>query len=654
MLITATKYLPYFFLFPLLTTFGLNLNGQIPNDYGYIKYKEEFPKESVLFLDVSIVDEYTIKEGALNIRRKKREEILYLDKQAFSLSERSVFFDLFTSIDQIEATCFYPQNGKYKKERVKEFIDKQSIPDDYSFYDDSKKKEFNFQNLREGAVTVLEYELSFNDPHLIYGKTFTNGLFHENDSYTIKVHKDIDLGYETFNMDESEILFDEKQKGDYKILSWKREKAGNKRTYGSDEAELYYLPQIIPYIKTYKSEGEEVPIFRNLDDLYNWYTSLVKKVKPIKNEKLKALGDSLTRDADSDIEKVKRIYYWVQDQLKYIAFGDGYGGFVPRDPDLIYDRRFGDCKDMSCLTINLLNELEIPSFYSWVGTRSIPYNYSQIASPQVDNHMIATYIDDKGQIYYLDATDPNLEFGRPSYAIQGKELLIGLNENEYLLDTIPFIDAQFSSEFDTAFLHIEENVLIGKGSILLSGYLAEDVYAYFEKNKEIELFKKFKRLYPKGSNKFNGKKVDYYQPSQSKDSLRIVYEFEVDSYVNSIEDQLYLNLNLTKHLKDLKIEERTNVPVLMDYKYHLEKDFFLELPKEYVVDFLPENSHYESAYFSYSLNYKKLDDKIHYQFRCDRKAVYLSPEEITQWNEALAHLSDRIDETIKLKKTPTE
>ncbi|RZK99397.1 MAG: hypothetical protein EOO89_31150, partial [Pedobacter sp.] len=113
---------------------------------------------------------------------------------------------------------------------------------------------------------------------------------------------------------------------------------------------------------------------------------------------LKSIVDSIITGVTTTKEKTKRIYNWVQDHVKYVAFEDGYGGFIPRDANLVCDRRFGDCKDMANLLVKMLNMAGVSAHHTWIGTRDIPYSYNQIPTTNVDNHMIAVF-NDNGNVY---------------------------------------------------------------------------------------------------------------------------------------------------------------------------------------------------------------------------------------------------------------
>ena len=628
--------------------------AQIPNDFGYHDYKERFPKESFVFLDINIEDVFDIKNGSLEIYSDSEEQLLCLNYNAIGLKNRSIGYDQFSELENIEAYCYYPSNGKYKKEKVKEFVDEAVISNGISFYDDSKEKKFQYENFGEGMVTFQKYRRVIKDPHLLFTRSFSSGLFIKKEVYTIKVHQDVEIGFHEFHIDREKIKYKSWKEGDYVYHSWISQDAEKSVIYGDEYYDLYYEPHVIPYVKSYKIDGKTTNVFRNLDDLYAWYYSLLEQVQAPKEGSLKQLADSITAGADSELEKVKKVYYWVQDRIKYIAFGDGYGGFVPRDPDLIYERRYGDCKDMTCLTVNLLDQLDIKAYFTWVGTRKIPYSYSEVADPSVDNHMIATYIADNEKKYFLDATNPNLEFGRPSSFIQGKEVLISKGKTEYELDSVPILNPKENSEVDSTFLRIEEKKVVGNGKFIFTGYLAEDFFRTVKDIPKDELIKHFNSSLTKGSNKFSSSNVDFFRPSDSKDSLQINYDFEIDSYVNSIGDNLYLNLNLTKQLKDFEFDKKQNVPIVLDYKNYLEKVFYLEIPDNYMVEYLPEDFELENKFLKVSIQYAKEKESIKYNLKFEQKIIFLTVDDVPKWNEVIKKLSQNLDESIKFKKIDNE
>lgn len=636
----------------VLLIFGLVPNllwAQIPNDYGYQDYKERLPKESFVQIDLVNTDVFDLGKDGLKFSYYFDQKILCLNKQAVGLKKRSVGYDNFFPIADIEATLYYPYKGRYKKEKVKDFEDQAVIKNQISFYDNYREKQFSFENIREGSVIELKVERNVTDEHLLSPRTFSRSIFIENEVYRAKVHKDIDMGFYELNLDSSDVIKKVYEEGDYRIYEWSLRDADIKSYYGQADYEEHYMPQIIPFLKSVKIEGVEKPYFKDLDGLYRWYSSLISKVNTSNDSNIKALAAEITEGIEEQDEKVRAIYRWVQENIKYIAFGDGYGGFIPRDPDVIYDRKFGDCKDMSCLTVNLLRAEGIEAYFSWVGTNSIALNYSDLPSPAVDNHMIVTYYNKNDSLFYLDATDPNLKFGRPSYAIQGREVLIALDKDNYRLDTAAIIPPSVNVAYEEIHLALQNDSLTGEGVSWFSGYFAEDLHANYLANSEEDRKADFVNgVVAKGSNKFRLGEYEYQWDDESRDTVRVIYDFTIEDYINEVGENLYVNLNLSKELNQLKIQENQNTTYFMDYLYQVKNIFELKLGNKYQLNYLPENLEHASDMLSYKITYKEIEDRIRYDLDLEVKVIEVPRDRIVEWNKEVSKLISELNRTVKL------
>src|SRR6185437_11119848 len=132
--------------------------------------------------------------------------------------------------------------------------------------------------------------------------------------------------------------------------------------------------------------------------------------------------------------KIEAIFYWVQDNIRYIAFENGLAGFRPEACQRVYSYKYGDCKGMA----NLLKEMLVLAGYdarlTWLGTRHIAYDYST-PSIAVDNHMICTVVL-KGKYYFLDPTETFISFGDIAHRIQGRQVIIE-NGDSFIMEKTP-------------------------------------------------------------------------------------------------------------------------------------------------------------------------------------------------------------------------
>lgn len=104
------------------------------------------------------------------------------------------------------------------------------------------------------------------------------------------------------------------------------------------------------------------------------------------------------------LEQATLALRFVQDEVRYQGFfEEGSGAFIPTDPWVTFQRRYGDCKDKSFLLLSLLNQLGIESVPVLVHTQLGKNLPDLLPSPFVFNHVILK-IGINGKWYWVDPT----------------------------------------------------------------------------------------------------------------------------------------------------------------------------------------------------------------------------------------------------------
>lgn len=132
------------------------------------------------------------------------------------------------------------------------------------------------------------------------------------------------------------------------------------------------------------------------------------------------LATELTSGANDTQEKVRRLYSWVSQNIRYIAIYAGAGGFVPHDTQSILDNRYGDCKDHVVLLEALLESVGIassPALINLGNSHRLPT--LPIMSPF--NHVI-TYVPSLN--LFLDSTAQFAPLGTLPDAAMDKPVLL--------------------------------------------------------------------------------------------------------------------------------------------------------------------------------------------------------------------------------------
>lgn len=195
-----------------------------------------------------------------------------------------------------------------------------------------------------------------------------------------------------------------------------------------------FMPHMLVFLKSYTlpKKSQQV-VFKTHDDVYKWCKKLVDEVKNDDPE-LKTVAKELAGSETDSLKIMQKVFYWVQDHVRYIAFEDGIMGYKPMDSKKVYNMLYGDCKGMANFTKTLLKNLGFDARLTWIGTTDIPYN-NDLPCLSVYNHMIcAVFLN--GKKYYLDATEDFIALDDYAERIQGRPVMIE-NGNSYITETIP-------------------------------------------------------------------------------------------------------------------------------------------------------------------------------------------------------------------------
>lgn len=635
------------FIIFILSSFFL-AHAQHSEEFNALKVK--YPESSFIRLVDEINISITLKNDELEIKQHYIEEDLYLDESATYNSKRALDFSAFFELESVEATSFRYTNGKYKSFKVEDFVEKDEMGE--SFHDDTKSLNFIYSNLDEGGKTKLEYTEIVKNPRFLSPLYFGNFYPIKNKKVTLVADKEINFRFKEFNTEGYSIAFKKEEKRNSNIYTWEIKDVDEIKYESSVPTYKKVLPHIVPIITSYKNKNNEVKVLNDVADLYNWYYSMVKDVNQQPTDTaLVSLVNDITKDSKTDLEKVRAIYYWTQQNIKYIAFEYALGGFIPREANDVFNKKYGDCKDNSSILFEMLKIAGLKGNLTWIGTRKIPYTYTELPTPMVDNHMILSYTEGN-KTYFLDATGRYLALEMPSSFIQGKEALIGDGEGKFRIETVPVMSPQTNSYKESSQLSIKDNQLIGKGETTLSGYYKIDFYNQLEsKNSEKELKTYYTVKLRKGSNKFL---IDNFQETNKysyDDDFKINYEFNISDYSQQLGDEIYVNLNLNRDISYYKTEDDRENEVEVKYKSDYIFENTLEVPENYSVDYLPENYELNNDYFKCKISYKQENNTIIYTHQLTMDYLTLTPEDQKVVNDAIKKVEKQYKETVVFKKS---
>lgn len=629
------------FLFAAITAFSQN------EDF-YAGLRKKYSSENAVYVSRKEDAVIKIENNVPVIYSSTYEELLLLTDKTADYMDREVFWVDFSSIKDLDARSLIPDGDKYKTLKVKNFIRTNEISEG-EFYDDERAYKFTYPGLTDGAREILSYTEKITDPHLFgrfFFKSFTPA---EEVEYSVTVPAGVKIRFKLFNVKDSDVKFSIKQDGKNSIYSWTLHNAGKLKEDDNAPNVSYFAPHVVILLDSYMVNGVEKKVMSDTTALYEWFYSMVKDVNTTISPEQKKVVDSITAGAASNVEKVKRIFYWVQDNITYIAYEDSLGGFIPREAALVCSRRFGDCKDMASTLVDMIRAAGLQAYQTWIGTRDIAYSFREIPSPMSANHMICTYIEG-GRAYFLDATGKDAQFNFFTSMIQGKEALVGMGEGKFQILKVPIMDTDKSECIDSTELTFNNTEIYGNGCLTAKGYekiiTGERLLNYENKEKKDLLID----LLGKGNNTFRVDSSSFENLTDKDKDLRIHYKFEIGNYTQKDDNNIYINMQLTKiHRNDL-IQLDREAPREFEFKRINRNVNILQIPLGYRVSSLPVNTSFTDAMFGFKINYRMEGNTIISETDVYINTLMLYPRDFDQWNKMIHQLSKAYNEVVTLTK----
>ena len=141
--------------------------------------------------------------------------------------------------------------------------------------------------------------------------------------------------------------------------------------------------------------------FSGWDDVVAWAIGLFQRQSELSED----LGEVIAklRERPTDEDRIVGALEFVQSEIRYFSVSMGESSHRPTQPDLVVQRRYGDCKDKSLLLMTLLEALAIQSkpVLLRIGVRR---GFDQaLPSPEHFNHAIVQ-VTVNGKVFYLDPT----------------------------------------------------------------------------------------------------------------------------------------------------------------------------------------------------------------------------------------------------------
>jgi transglutaminase-like putative cysteine protease len=514
------------------------------------------------------------------------------------------------------------------------------------FYSDAKVCNYKFKFLYEGTEISFTSKTKYTDPKYLTKVFFHDDLPVQKREIAFTIPKTVSVDLIERNFEGYDITKSVSETGSVKTYKYSINNLKAMQPETNSLGFLYYYPHILVITKEYMTNSGKQKGIASVADLYKWYSTLVKDVKNDSksfDEEVKRL----TAAAKTQEEKIKAIYYWVQDNIKYIAFEDGIAGFKPEAAQNVYNNRYGDCKGMANLTKAMLKSAGFDARLTWIGTNRIPYTY-EVPTLAVDNHMICT-LSMPGQFYILDPTEKFIALGKNAERIQGKEMLIEDGES-YIIRKVPVSDYNANLFSRTETVTLDGKTLKGEGEVNFNGESKTQILNLSSYAK-IEDKKKF--FYALSVPNFSNTDVVELQQLPELDRekpLDIKYTFSLNNKVSNFGDDVYVDLDWNKSFSDLKMEDDRETDYYFHRKLKQKTNKKFKVPAGYKVTHVPDSFEKIHKDFAFKVTFKQVGNEVVYSNEITVTDGIVRKGTFADWNGMIAQLKEIYNDSIVLTK----
>ena len=608
--------------------------------------QEEYPDAgAVILLDDANLEIFS-SSGMAFSQLDRRMMVKVLNKRGYKYANITVPYSASSKITNIRARTILP-NGKIVTLPEKEVYDITLYPH-FVFYSDVRAKRFTMPAVEDGCV--IEYSWQKTVRNFTY---WTSWQFQNDEPtliarYSVRCPSDWEINWKTFGL-KREIVpeIDKVPKGFKSTRRW----------------EVRDLPAFVPEVGMPPGSRDIAHIMfspvgmSEWNDIAKWFQNLAGERwaphKPIRD-----FTEKLLKGVNDPYEKLKRIFEFVRDNIRYIAIEIGIGGYQPHFASSVLRNRYGDCKDMITLIIAFASAAGIEVKPVLISTWQNGEVDTSLASQAHFNHVIAlATLPDSSEIW-MDATEKSCSFSELPWYDRNRFVLVVSKSGKAIFKRTPYFVANANQSFRCWKIRIDSTGA-AKGSVTMT----------FRGASASELRVQIARMHPASIDAWFGRdmlarcpdikcsNVEIEHLSEFEKPLKISAKFTSNGIVGAVEENYSIQLGNLSNFNWYKLfaERERHFDLSLRFPLCSVDEVELTYPEQWTTISSVDSDSIVSEFgkSSWTID-KRTKGKLHYHNSFQLDSIYVSKSKFNNFQNFLNKVALSDQAMVLFRESDTE
>ncbi|WP_242202678.1 DUF3857 domain-containing protein [Aestuariivivens insulae] len=543
------------------------------------------------------LDQTSIEIVSINEMIETRHFIItVMNKIGDRSVESIVYYDNNIKVKDLKASMYDEHGVQIKKFKKNDFKDISAVGGG-TLYSDARNIYLDYTPIKYPYTLEFISIVSTRNTAFIPSFDPIEGYFTsvENSSYIIKYPSNLSI---------------RKKEQELKGIDVSVDAIDGKITYSISNVEAYKpesysppfritVPKVLFALNEFNYEGVTAKV-ENWGAMGKWFNDNLLIGRTALPEGTVAEIKALIKEDDSDLEKAKKVYKYVQDNTRYISVQVGIGGMQPISATDVDKVKYGDCKGLTNYTRSLLEIVGVKSYYTRL--YASPYNQLDVDEDFVSfggqtNHVILNIPQENKEDIWLECTSQKVPFGFIGDFTDDRDVLVITPEGGKIKHTKKYATEENIQTIKGKYAISNEGTIDVNVEVSSKGIQYDDKFMLeSETQRDLDVHYKKRWRY------INNMDINNMDIINDKENIEFIetLNFQATNYPKIVTNRMLLTVNALN--RNIEVPDRyrdRKLPLQIKRGFKDIDEVEIKLPDDYKVESLPKGITIENKFGNY-------------------------------------------------------